>query len=712
VISNEGRSATVRVAVWSARHPWWAIVGWVGFVLLCVGAGAATGTNRGTLADFRVGEAGRAETIAADAGLTPPFVEQVLITAPSGAPDPAAARDVTARMRALPEVAAVGEPVRAADGTTVRVPVTLAGDPDTARRAVRALLPEIAAVQAAHPDLTVVQTGSASISVGVNDRQGADLARVELISLPVTFAILYLVFGSVLAAGLPVLLALSAFAGSVGLYAVASWAFPDAGGAAVSVVFLLGMAVGVDYALFCVKRVREERARGLDRVAAVEAAAATSGRAVVTSGIAVVVSLAGLYLVGDVIFSSVATGAILVVAVAMAGSLTVLPALLVVLGRWTGGRRLARHRADGRWAAVLQPALRRPGVTLVAGVAITAAVALPALAMRLGTEGKETFPASVPAVAAYERLTAAFPDAGAAHLVAVRSDGARAAEVAAALDALAAGGEVRTSADATTSVLRVPVPHPENSPEAAASLERLRTELLPAALGLPGVEYAVSGEVARGADYAAHQDARIPWVVAFVSLATLVVMLVAFGSVPLAAIGVAINLATVAVAWGVLTLVFQGTWAEELLGFTSTGFVGSRMPLMVLAILVGLSTDYQIFVVSRIREAVRSGTPTRQAVLDGIAGSAAVVTSAAAIMLSVFASFLFIDRIEMKQVAVGLSVAVLFDAIVLRILILPSVMTLLGERSWWPWRPAGRVAAAPTELVSEPGDYHVHDAHG
>jgi RND superfamily putative drug exporter len=257
----------------------------------------------------------------------------------------------------------------------------------------------------------------------------------------------------------------------------------------------------------------------------------------------------------------------------------------------------------------------------------------------------------------------------------------------------------------------VPVPHPENSPEAAASLQRMRTELLPAALDLPGVEYAVSGEVARGADYAAHQDTRIPWVIAFVSLATLVVMLFAFGSVPLAAIGVAINLATVAVAWGVLTLVFQDTWAEDLLGFTSTGFVGSRMPLMVLAILVGLSTDYQIFVVSRIREAVRSGTPTRQAVLDGITGSATVVTSAAVIMLSVFASFLFIDRIEMKQVAVGLSVAVLFDAIVLRILILPSVMTLLGERCWWPWRPAGRDAAAPApELVSEPGD-RVHDPH-
>jgi RND superfamily putative drug exporter len=713
VIRSE-RVATVRVAVWSARHPWWAIVGWIGFVLLCVGAGAATGTNRGSLADFRIGEAGRAETIAEDGGLTPPLVEQVLITAPSGTIDQAAAgaaaRDVTARMRALPEVAGVGEPVPSAVGGAVRVPVTMAGAPDTARRAVGALEAQTAAVQDAHPDLRVAQTGSASRSAGVDEDLGSDLSRTEMISLPVTFVILFLVFGAVVAAAIPVLLAASAFVGSVGLYAVASWVFPDAGGAAISVVFLLGMAVGVDYALFYVKRVREEQARsgsGLSPTAAVEAAAATSGRAVVTSGTAVIASLAALYVVDDVIFSSIATGAILVVAVAVASSLTVLPALLVVLDRWIRPRRRHRKGSDGTWAAVLQPALRRPGVTLVAGLVCVAVVALPALGMRLGTEGAETFPRSIPAVATYHRLVAAFPDAGPSHIVVVRA--APGAGVPAALDALAArtrndtlfwpAPEVRADANRTTWTFRVPVPHAENSPAALASLQHLRGELLPATVDLPGIEYAVTGEVARGVDYAAHQNARIPWVAGLVSLATFVVMLFAFGSLPLALIGVAVNLAAVAVSWGVLTLVFQGTWAEDLLGFTSTGFVGSRMPMMIFAILAGLSTDYQIFVVSRIREAVRRGVPTRQAVRDGIVGSASVVTSAAVIMLSVFASFLFIDRIELKQAAVGLSVAVLFDALVLRILILPSVMTLLGERSWWPVRPAPQHASAPVRAL-------------
>ena len=709
--------ATVRVASWSARNPWYAVVGWVVFVALCVGVGAATGTNKGTVEDFWIGEAGRAEAIAAAGGLTPAPVEQVLITAPSGALDhgaaAAAAQDVLARMAAVPEVAGVGVPATSADGSAVRVPVTLAGDTTTAKRSIGRVQEQTAAVQAAHPGVVVAQTGSVSMGAGVDASLGRDLGRVEMISLPVTFVILFVVFGAVLAAGIPVLLALSAFLGSVGLYGLASWLFPDAGGATVSVVFLLGMAVGVDYSLFHLKRVREERARSggtLAPAAAVELAAATAGRAIVTSGVAVIVSLAGLYLVDDVIFSSIATGAILVVAMAVASSLTVLPALLVLIGHRVDGRHLGRFRRrrpeGGLWAALLRPAMRRPVATLVAGVAVTGALAWPATTMVLGTEGRETFPTSVPAVATYHRLLAAFPDAGISHIVAVRTDPARAGEVAAALDALAARTDadpgfapdaiVSTSADGTTSTFQVAVPYPENSPDAEASLDRLRA-FVPAVLAGPGVEYAVTGDVAHDVDYAEHQEERIPWVIGAVSLATLLVMMVAFRSPVLAAIGVAINLAAVAVACGVLTVVFQGSWAEELLGFHSTGFIGSRMPLMIFAVLVGLSTDYQIFVVSRIREAVVRGVPTREAVRDGIAASAGVVTSAALIMVSVFVAFTLIDRIELKQVGVGLTVAVLFDAVVLRILILPSVMTVLGERCWWPRRVPGpeRVAGKP-----------------
>ncbi|HEY9368572.1 MMPL family transporter [Streptomyces sp.] len=713
---------TVRTARWCAAHPGRAVVGWLLFLALCIGAGAAAGTNKGTFEDFWIGEAGRAEQMAAESGLTPPPVEQVLVeSARSGARPEAAAEEIGRRMKALaPVVAHVAAPVRSADGSALRIAVTLRGDRETAKKDVDALLAETAAVRAGHPELRIEQTGSASISVAVNDKQGQDLQRTELISLPVTFLILFAVFGAVLAAGIPVLLALSAFAGSVGLYGLASWVFPDAGGAALSAIFMLGMAVGVDYSLFYLKRVREERARSggvLDHAAAVELAAATSGRAVVDSGLAVCLALAGLYLVGDVIFSSIATGAILVTLVAVAGSLTVLPALLAKLGPRMDGRRLRRRaarqprgaRQEGRlWAALLRPVMRRPLVALLAGLLATAALAAPALGMKLGTEGKETFPDSIPAVAAYDRLVTHFPSAGPAHLVVVRG-----ADPAAALRKLAAAtrGDAlfaqdatpvpRTARDGRTALLALPVPYAQNSPEGTRSLEKLRGELLPAAVAGAGLETAVSGEIAGGVDYAAHQEKRLPWVIVFVALAGFAVMYAAFRSPVLALLGTALNLAAVTVSWGVLTLVFQGTWAEGLLGFESLGFVGSRTPLMVFAILVGLSTDYQIFVVSRIGEAVRRGVPTRRAVVDGIAGSASVVTSAAVIMVSVFASFLFIDRIEMKQLAVGLTVAVLFDAIVLRAVILPSAMALLGERCWWPRRPTttgrtGDAVEAPT----------------
>lgn len=715
---NGTQSVTVRVARWCATHPWRAVVGWFLLVVLCLGAGTAVGTSSGTIEDFWVGEAGRAESMADSSGLTPPPTEQVLITAKGSNPlDEAAATsaadDVRRRMAALPAVASVAEPTWSADRTALLVDVTLRGDSETAEDDVTTLLEQTLAARAAHTDVTVEQTGSASMSNEVDESLGQNLLRTEAISLPVTFVILLVVFGTVLAAGIPILLALTAFTGAVGLYSLASWVFPDAGGAAMSVIFLLGMAVGVDYSLFYLKRIREERTRAdhIDRTAAIEAAAATSGRAVLGSGIAVVLALGGLYLADDVIFSSVATGAILVTALAVVGSLTVLPALLALLGdridRGLRGRRRAgagagagadrgeQGRARGEnavWTAALRPVVRRPLVTLLVGVAVTGALAAPALTMRLGTEGAETFPDTLPSVAAYDRLTGAFPSQGPAHLVLARGD-----DPAVLLQSLAdrtrgdelfaqdSIPEVVAADDGRTALLRLPIPFSENSAEARRSLERLRAELIPEAVA-DGAQVAVSGDVARGADYAAHQAQRLPWVIGFVSLTTLVLMFVVFRSVPLALLGVVLNLAAVLVSWGVLTLVFQGTWAEDLLGFESVGFVGSRTPLMVVAILVGLSTDYQIFVVSRIREAARRGVSTQQAAVEGIAGSASVVTSAAVIMVSIFGSFLFFDRIEMKQMAVGLTVAVLFDAIVLRALVLPSVITLLGERTWWPAR--------------------------
>ncbi|MEU8650173.1 MMPL family transporter [Streptomyces sp. NPDC048737] len=718
-------SLTVRTARSSARHPWRALLGWLLFVALCLGVGSAVGTNNARTADYRVGEAGRAEALAAEGLLERRSTEQVLVSARSGALDErasaAAVRDLTTRMERLPDVADVAGPVRSADGRTLMVEIALKGEERDAKDKVDALTAQTAAVQKLHPGLLLEETGSPSISKGVDAQRSADLALSEKITLPVTLLTLLVVFGSLTMAAVPLLLALSSIAAAVGLSMVASHLSPDAG-VGTHVILMIGLAVGVDYTLFHLKREREERVRGGGRLsteALVELAAATSGRAVVVSGLAVVASTATLYLASDVIFSSLATGTVVVVLVAVASSLTALPALLTVLGR-RAERRAERRSARGKparrtratgggrlWTALLRPAARHPLATLCVSVLALLALVVPLAGLHITEMSRDTHSRDIPAMRVYDRLNDTFPERRVTHQVVVRADASRAAQVTGALrelaeradaDALFTGtSRLRTSADHRTSTLELDVPHLGNSDEAYASLDRLRDTHLPATVGrVPGAEYGVSGDVARYTDHPAHQNSRLPLVLGALLLVTFLMTLYAFRSVVLGLIGVVLNLLSAAASLGLLVLVFQGTWAQGLLDFTSTGSIGSRVPLFLFVILFGLSMDYQVFVVSRIREAVLDGTPTRQAVLDGIRSSASVVTSAAVVMTTVFVSFVFLHIIEMKQIGFVLAAAVLLDAFVVRILVLPSAMLLLGERTWWPVRPAAPAARERT----------------
>ncbi|MBB5812519.1 MMPL family transporter [Streptomyces collinus] len=724
-------SLTVRVARWSARHPWRAIVGWLVFVVLCLGAGSAVGTNSAKTADYRVGEAGRAEALAAEAQLERRSAEQVLISSRSGgALDQdaarAAAKDLTDRMRRLPEVAGVADPLPSGDRRTLMVEVTLKGEERDAKDKVDALLAQTAAVQKGHPGLLLEETGSPSVSKGVDQQRSDDLALSEAITLPLTLLTLLVVFGSVTMAGVPLLLALSSIAAAVGLSMVVSHVSPDAG-VGTNVILMIGLAVGVDYTLFYLKREREERARSGGRLsseAVVELAAATSGRAVVVSGFAVVASTATLYLASDVIFSSLATGTIVVVLVAVASSLTALPALLVKLGR-RAERRASRRAERGKpvrrvrgqggggrmWNALLRPAARHPLATLCVSVLALLALVLPLAGLKITEMSRDTHSREIPAMRVYDRLNEAFPEQRVTHQVVVRADASRSAEVTAALRQVARRAEadplftgasrIRTSADERTSTLELKVPYLGNSEEAYDSLDRLRDDFLPATAGrITGAEYGVSGDVARYADYPAHQNGKLPLVLGALLLVTFAMTVYAFRSVVLGLLGVALNLLSAAAALGLLVLVFQGTWAEGLLGFESTGSIGSRVPLFLFVILFGLSMDYQVFVVSRIREAALAGVPTRQAVLDGIRSSASVVTSAAVVMTTVFASFVFLHIIEMKQIGFVLAAAVLIDAFVVRVMVLPATMLLLGESSWWPSRAVRRALAGPEKSPS------------
>ncbi|MFI7646472.1 MMPL family transporter [Micromonospora sp. NPDC049460] len=723
------RPVTVRLARWSAEHPWRAIALWVVFVAVCFVGGNAAGLKEATGADQAVGESGRAGLIVDAGDFADPAVENVLITARVGTLDPvaakAAAADAATELRSVTGVASVGEPVTARDGSALLVPITMSGDAETASDRVQPLRDATARVQEGHPQLRVEQVGGPSISKALNDTLGEDFKRAELLSLPVTLAILIIAFGALIAAGVPVLLALSSVAAAMGLSTLASHLVPATDTTA-SVILLIGMAVGVDYSLFYVRREREERAKGRSGLDAVEIAAETSGHAVVVSGFAVMISMGGLLLANDAIFSSLAVGSMLVVAVAVIGSLTVLPALLAKLGRWVDRPRVpllwrltaprtGRHgEAKPRfWPAVLKPALRAPVATLVISVGLLLALATPALGMKMKFPGMEDLPRSTPAMQAYDRLTAAFPSSGTSHTVAVRAPAAEADRVAAALTALAGaasadplfapteadGPKIEVSADRRVSVLEVATPHASRTDEAARSLERLRDDLVPAALGaVPGVEYAVGGDIADSEDYSQHIRDKLPVVIGFVLVLTFVVMVLTFRSVVIALSSILLNLLSAGAAYGLLVLVFQGDWAEGLLGFTSMGAIVTWLPLFLFVVLFGLSMDYHVFVVSRIREGVRAGMSNRDAVAYGITSSAGVVTSAAIVMVGVFSIFATLSTIDMKQLGIGLAAAILLDATIIRAVVLPALMTMLGDANWWaPKFLRGRPAKAPTD---------------
>ncbi|MCA2218327.1 MMPL family transporter [Jidongwangia harbinensis] len=728
------RPVTVRVARWSAEHPWRALALWVVFVAVCFVGGSAAGLQEAKSDDMAVGESGRATVMIEEGKFgDEAAVDNVLITARSGALDrPAADRaasDTAAKLRTVAGVAEVGKPVPATDGSALLVPITMSGDPETASDRVEPLRAATAEVQKAHPELRVEQVGGPSIGKALDDTLGADFKRAELLSLPVTLAILIIAFGALIAAAVPVLLALSSVAAAIGLSTLASHLVP-ANESTSSIILLIGMAVGIDYSLFYVRREREERAKGRGHVDAVEIAAETSGHAVVVSGFAVIIAMAGLFLANDAIFSSLAVGSILVVAVAVIGSLTVLPALLSKLGRWVDRPRVPllwrltarRTGPDGQqlpgrfWPMVLRPALRSPLVTLVISAGLLLALAAPALSMQLKFPGTEDLPRTTPAMQAYDRLTAAYPSNGTNHTVVVRAAADQAPAVKAALTRLAertaddrlfapleaSGPDIEVSPDNRVTVLDVATPFSTRSDEAVQSLDLLRDKLVPAELGaIGGVEYAVGGGVADSEDYAAHVWRKLPVVVGFVLVLTFLVMAWTFRSVVVALTSILLNLLSAAASYGLLVVVFQNTWAEGLLGFTSMGAIVTWLPLFLFVVLFGLSMDYHVFVVSRIREAVLRGVPTREAVAEGITGSAGVVSSAALVMVAVFSIFATLSTIDMKQLGVGLAAAILLDATIIRAVVLPSLMTLLGSANWWAPRfmrgPGRHAAAGPAD---------------
>ena len=469
-----------------------------------------------------------------------------------------------------------------------------------------------------------------------------------------------------------------------------------------SVVLLIGLAVGVDYSLFYFRRSREERARGRTNREAIAVAAATSGKAVLISGLTVIVAMSAMFLTGLGTFAGMAEATALVVAVAMLGSLTVLPALLSVLGDWAErgripflGRRLAQRRNSGEsrvWGAVVRPALTRPVPTAVLAAGILLLLAIPAFRLQTAVPGTTDLPSSLPIMKTYHRLQQAFPGGPQPAQVVVSASDMRGPEVQRAIrslerEALASGQmhrPITVDVNPARTLARISVPLAGDGTNTASrsALHTLRTSIVPKTVGTVGAAY-VTGATANSVDFNDQLHGRQLLVFAFVLTLAFLLLLWTFRSLVIAATAIALNLLSVGAAYGVLVSVFQGGWSLVHVGGVHHGPIAAWLPLFLFVILFGLSMDYHVFILSRIREGHDGGLPTQEAIRRGITHSAGVITSAAIVMVAVFSTFATLSQISLQQLGVGLAVAIFLDATVVRGLLLPAVMSLLGEHNWY-----------------------------
>jgi uncharacterized membrane protein YdfJ with MMPL/SSD domain len=724
------QSFAARAGRWSAQHRRKAVLGWLAFVILAVFIGGKVGTN--TIPSDQEGLSGdskRAQQITKDA-YPQTAGEQVLIQSKTQSPsDPrfrAAVRDVERRLARQPDVRKIESPYAkgnasqiSRDGHSVVVNFEIKGDAEQAEDKVDPILAQTKAAQRAHPDLRIEEFGGASSGKAISKMFSDDLHKAETISIPVTLAILLVAFGALVAAGLPLLLGLTAVGATMGLVSLVSQASPATENLS-SVVLLVGLAVGVDYSLFYIRREREERKAGRDPEAALQAAAATSGRAVLVSGFTVMAAMAGMYFTGDNGFASMATGTILVVGVAMLGSVTVLPAMLSKLGDRIDkgripflGKRMAKRDESRVWSAVLDRVLRRPLLAAVLSGGLLVALALPTLGLHTASAGSEAIPQNLPVKQTYDRITKAFPGVAASAQVVVKADDVTKPQVASAIRALQARAastkiaidptSVDVSPDRTAATVAIPIAGEGTDKTSLAALAKVREDLVPATVGnVPGVEAVVGGDTATTKDYNDLVKANAPIVFAFVLGLAFVLLLTTFRSIVIPLKAIVLNLLSVGAAYGVLVLVFQHGWGESLLGFKSTGAIEPWLPLFLFVILFGLSMDYHVFILSRVREAFDRGMSTEDAVAHGIKSTAGVVTSAAIVMVAVFGIFATLSSIVFKELGVGLAVAILIDATLVRAILLPATMKLLGDRNWYLPKKLGWLPRIEHEPVVQP----------
>ena len=737
---------TVRVALWSARHRWPVFGLWfvltIGVFVASLNAGgirtvAATGGVGGSSTEARQGARAMSSGSAANASET----LTVVITNPTArVTDPAfkaAIEDVIQRLTAttaevdgtsVPALSRLVDPYLAPATAGLVVPdragviVSAQMTGATPEREVRsqAVAKSMTAIQAAYPAFGIHAISNTLTNDQIGDVVTADLDGSLRISLPATFIILVIAFGAVVAAFVPLVLAVTALLAAFGLLGLYSQVFNPVSPYASELVVLIGLAVAVDYSLFMITRFRTERRAGRLKMAAIETASATAGRAVFFSGLAVMISLAGLFMLPDEIFHSMALGTIAVIMVAILGSLTFVPAVLAILDTrigWLAVPFLARDRGEGSgfWAALAGAVMSRPWISAIGASALLLALAFPVLHMRLGESDLTTFPESVDGVRAVEELQAHWPQGTLLTLDVVVTNAADPATKAAlaglesklvAIPGLSGPARLASSGDGSAGSVSVEMSGSMNDPANWAIVRQVRSTIVPGlAATLPASRIYVSGDAAESMDNTQIYTDGMARVFLFVLSLSFLLLMVVFHSIVIPTKAILLNLLSTGAAYGVVVLVFQDGWLGGLLGVRPTDAVQNWIPIFIFTVLFGLSMDYEVFILSRIKEFVDHGLSTRQAVARGLTVTAGTVTSAAAIMVVVFSVFMTLRLVIIRELGLGLAVAVFVDATIIRCILLPASMRLLGEWNWYlppflRWLPRVRVEVEPVA----PGD--------
>ena len=704
-------SFTGRIANWSARHRWWVVGASVVFIILAMFILNTVETKE---LDYNgEGESGAAIDLINDrfdVVVTP--TEQLVFSNPSlDVNNPvyrSTVEGLVQVLRALPEVESATsfydtqDPNMVSDdGSVLLAQVVIAGDADDAIDKVDAILDTVRVAAADADGFEIAMAGNTSITRQLEKIDEEDFSNMILVTLVLALVLMLVAFRGVVAATIPLIIAVGAIFSALGVAALVSHVLPMVDALA-QVVLLMGMAVGVDYSLFIVSRYRSERKAGRPKLEAITVACDTTGRAVFYAGVTVLLSLAGLILTDSSIFMSFSIGIIIVVVLALVASLTLLPAMLAVIGDGVNrlripiiGRDRSGNNGGGVWGTITDKVLARPGIlaTVTAGVLI--ALAIPVFSLNLAfATGSDSLHDAVEGKRGLQLLEENFTGglASPEYVVVDASDG-NSANVQASVASLVATLELDDAfsppfdvvVNDASDLLYIQVPIVGGSDEAVAerAVKHLRQDLIPAAFVDSDAQVYVSGAASGSMDFTDQMVDSAPYVFGFVMGLAFLLLLVMFRSIVIPVKAIVLNLLSVGAAYGVVVMVFQWGWGISVLGSESTGVVEPWLPLFLFAILFGLSMDYHMLVLNRIKEAHDQGHSNEESVSIGIKITAGQITAAAAIMVGVFLTFALGRQVPTQQMGLGLGVAVLIDATLIRVILLPASMKLLGEANWY-----------------------------